>query len=259
MEHQQLPEKTEKPRKIRGMGKVCVNPFFLEFSERTSDPYWAEKFRLAAHGKFPSGFSCQNKTLFCRKKKKNFQLDLNSNIDQAVNDSINFFRTHAGLVSPIDKQNYLDFQNNREEKICRWGEVGKRMQSCLIANYISDLVIRYNLNKQEFNKLKSLLDKAVSEKTFNKKHIVIEDNRIVEITGLQWISEVRIFEIDPSLSPQKNKSKDLEFADFYEERITDKDYYPQFDSRWENYLGLLNKKHSKYNMASRSGDYYSSK
>lgn len=101
-----------KHEKQKGV-KEIIYKIFAECALCINDPFWIEKFNLAAVGKLPSKFTYHDGMLTYRKGAKYITLEVSNNRAEAAYACMDFFRSHGGIFSPMDEQNSLAFQYER--------------------------------------------------------------------------------------------------------------------------------------------------
>lgn len=225
--------KTQKSKKTRGV-KDVVHPIFTTYADVTIDPFWKEKFTNAGYGKFPQKFTYHDGILFFRKGTKTFNLELSEDHNQAVYDSIQFFKNYGGIFSSLDQQNSLDQSLEHVEELV-WAGTSKKVQECLISHFVTDKKEQYRLNVIQTNQLRQTVKFGVYNKYFGKQNIVMASNRIEQIIGLLYDEKNKFFSVDPKLPcctrRYTRKREGVEAGQ--------KDMTPQFYSKWLKYVDYL--------------------
>lgn len=239
-------EKTvAKTRKVRGAKEVLPsNKIFAECARITTDPFWIEKFNNASYGKMPAKFYFNDGNLSFRKGAKNIIFQVPINPYEAAPKCIEFFRSNAGIFSPLDQQNALDLQQERIQTVAqreelKWENTNKKLQEGLISYYVNDIKIVMNLSAEQVEQLRQTIKNGIASKVFCKTSIRLENNRIHSIDGLLWNDHDKIFYINPDLKPKITRSyaKKKEVVE-----IAHKDTVPQFGTKWNKYVESLDKK-----------------
>lgn len=246
---------TNKTRKTKN-AKEITNKIFAECASVTTDPFWAEKFNLAAVGKFPTKFSFHDNTLSYKKGSKNISLEMSNNPHEMAPRCMEFFRLQAGIFSPQDEQNSLELQYQRthaalSDEPLTWGDANKKkIQEALLSNYVVDMKEIMKLTENEKEQLRQTIRLGISNKYFGKHNIKIENNGIVAIEGLLWNADTRSFYLHPDLKPVITRSATSK-KEFQGKENIYKDVGPQFAPRWIKYLENLDKKLAKYTRGHR--------
>lgn len=219
--------------------KEIVNEIFVECAKVTEDPFWVEKFNLAAIGKFPTNFYYHDNVLTYRKGAKNNKVILSSNIREAAHAFINFFRVNKSIFSPLDEQSTLDIQqSNRVNsssanvEILTWEVATKKLKECLISYFIVDMTTMMNLTSDQGNQLRQIIQVGIFSNLFDKNNITLNNSRIFSIGGLLYDPQNKAFYIDPNLVPSTNRS-------YPKKKVVNKmpkDTIPQFNIKWEKYI-----------------------
>jgi hypothetical protein len=225
---------TEKTRKTRV--KEIIHPIFTDCAKVTSDPFWVEKFNLAAIGKFPTNFTYHDGTLTYKKGAKTNKVVLSNNIKESAKAFMDFLRTNKSIFSPLDEQTAELNQSNRvasapAEEYLTWETSGSKIKECLISYYIIDMTRLMNLNTTQANQLRKTINTGIFSNVLDKNNIKLENNRINSIGGLLYDPHNAIFYIDPSLVPTiKSATKKKPTNNI------PKDSIPQFNLKWEKYI-----------------------
>jgi len=237
-----------KSRKTKGVKEV-INKIFADCAQVCHDPFWAEKFNLAATGKLPSKFSYHDGILTYRKGAKCHTLEVVNNRTEAAYACMDFFRSNGGIFSPTDEQNSIELQYQRsnsaasQEKIT-WATANKKAQECLLSYFILSMKDVMKLKDIEVKQLRQVIGLGITNKYFGKTNIQIDNNRIAAINGLLWDANTRLFYINPDLTPNIVRSSIRKKDANSVNDNTQKDMIPQFGVRWEKYVDTLSKKNA---------------
>jgi hypothetical protein len=217
--------------------KEIVHEIFVECAKVTEDPFWVEKFNLAAIGKFPTNFYYHDGTLSYKKGAKNNKILLSDDIRDAANAFINFLRNNKSIFSPLDEQSTIDIQFNRINsatsiEILTWEIASKKIKECLISHFIIDMKTMMNLTTDQSSQLKEIIQTGIFSNLFDKNNITVSNNRIFSIEGLLYDPQNNLFYIDPNLVPPTSRS-------YPKKKTTSnlpKDSIPQFTIKWDKYI-----------------------
>lgn len=233
-----------KTRKVRG-NKEVIHRIFADCAKVVLDPFWIDKFNNAAIGKFPSKFSFNDGILTFRKGTKNPSIEVSNNPAEAAIACMEFFRSNAGIFSPLDEQNSAQLQHARshgDQQQLSWADANKKVQECMLSYYVADMKRVMTLKDSEAEQLRQTIRLGISNKYFGKHNIRVEGNRIHTIGGLVWNNESREFYIDPELKPVSSRPYSRKKDGPPAIDPSQKDMIPQFSLKWKKYVESLDKK-----------------
>lgn len=209
--------------------------FFLEMSKITEDEFWENKLSMAAYNKFPKNFKWQNNYLTFTKGSKVFRQQLSTNVYEARDQVINFFKEKGNICSPKDQQ-AMFVEKIKDEPPLTWISASKRTRECLIIYYCIEQKKLRNLDDYEYHQLRHILNGIVNNKRFDDR-IVFEDKRIIEIKSLIFdpVKRYYYFENLPKVSRSSRKK---------DKRDDDDDNL--IYSRWKKYNDCIDQ-HFKIN------------
>ena len=178
-------------------GKVNINtmyPLFSKLSDYIDDSYWKSIFIDCAKGKFVKGFSYNNNTntLLYRTNGKNIIIEDNLN---SINRIIDFIRGNTGIRSPMDLEREKDYEREHQTinvNMNNWSKILKFNKKLIIIEYVSKMRKLYNLTQKETDQLTTLINMNMNEDVI-KKNIILDDDNILKINGLEWDPLKRIF------------------------------------------------------------------
>lgn len=245
----------QRSRKARGVKEV-VNKIFADCAGVINDPFWIEKFNLAAIGKFPQKFSFHDGALVYRKGAKCHSIDVSNNPYEAAYACMDFFRSHGGIFSPMDEQHSLALQYDRAhaaqtQKQLTWGDANKKMQECMLSHYIMNMKELMGLSDSEVEHLRQTIRLGIANKYFGKHNIRVDNNRIHSIEGLLWNNETRTFYLHPELKPIAARSYSRNKDGPAAVDPSQKDMVPQFVVKWNKYVESIGKKVARHNRRQR--------
>lgn len=251
-----LTQTTTKSRKNK-IVKEIIHKIFEECAIVVNDSFWAEKFNAASIGKFPRGFSYHDNVLTFKKGARTFTLDISNNPIEAAYAAMEFFRVNAGIFSPMDEQNSLELQHMRSQTALNqqdltWGDVNKKMQECLLSNFVVEMQGVMSLTIAEKENLREVIKLGIGDKYFGKHNITVTGGRIQSIAGLLWDNNTRKFYIDPELKPSSSRTYVRNKPGASSTDPTQKDTIPQFFCKWVKFTEMLEKKSIKYNRRTRN-------
>lgn len=225
--------------------KQITHKIFAESLKLITDPFWIDIFTAASLNQFPPKFSYADGILTYKKGTRNQHLDVSQNPSEAVPACMEFFRINGGLFSPLDIKTANDLQLVRLQEPTpplTWGSANKKLQECLLSNYVIYMRELMGLSKLEMDKLKQVITLGTINKYFGKHNIHVDNNRIFSIEGLLWDNEKRDFYIDPNLKPNITRSYSRNKDTGPSVDPSEKDMIPTFTGKWDKYVDSLDKK-----------------
>ena len=218
--------------------KPIINYKFEEASKILKDPFWIEKFKNAAIGKFPPKFNFIDNKLIYNNGYKSINFEYIDDLEEFSNICIDFFRCYGSIFSELDVNNSIKEQELRSKIVKEpliWNNCNKKIQESLILYFISYIKEIINLNEKEIKQLKQIIKLGIITKFFGKNNIIIENNRIQKIEGLLFDKNKRYFYINPELKPLiiRNYSRSKNNYDY------NKDTIPQFRIKFNKYIESL--------------------
>jgi len=184
-------------------------PIFEEISKAEYDPFWKEYWTRAAKGKFPVGFSFNGNDLFYSYRKKGSKVSFAKDITDSCQLAKHMYQENSSIYSPLDMKHINQrkeiFYSNRDTDIKSWSDCNASQKAGLITHFLVVLARDYSLNTDEKNALHQTINVGVNIGAFNVKNIIIENNKIADINGLEWSDEKEMFYIDTTRAPFKIK------------------------------------------------------
>ncbi len=238
-----------KNKKLKTKKKI-IYPMFVEYANITMDTFWSKKFNIWANGKLPKYFSVTESSIIFEKDDTVVVCDLTHNPIVDTKLCIQFFKLYGGIFSVKDqREDIVEYSSTPASDIVsndplsvidkQWSQIDKIKQEILIKNYVYNIATVLSLTSKESNLLLQTVKLAVYSKYFNKNNIVLEEEKIINITNLKWDKETRRFKADYTI-PKTLKKQDDEIIDL------PKDMIPQYNSKIEKYYESYEKKYSRY-------------
>lgn len=244
--NEQLSTPVTKSKKTKNT-KEPIYPVFEECAKNVTDIFWIKNFNIWAGGKLPKFFSYKDHTLYYNKSQNCAQCELT--YDPAANTILcmNFFKMYGGIYSMQDGNDNDDPDDSDDNEKSKgpivWSTLSKKNQDFMIRQYVLGIKPVFNLNPKETNKLLQTIRLCVSDKTFNKSNIIIENATIIQINGLMWNPDNRIFRA--TYDTDKHKKLKSKSDDIFVNSLP-KDMIPQFNLKYSKYLEIYDKKNAKY-------------
>lgn len=234
---------TGKNRKSK-MVPAVIHPLLKECADLVSDSYWVAIFNQAALGKFPKGFSFNDRTLIYKKCNKIQKLDLFESAIDALPRCIEFFRKFGGLISPTEIQasrQAAETQSANCKSIydCKWSDIkSPDLKQLLFIDFATQMTKKYDLSISEQKHLSTVIHIGHQLGYFNEKNIHFENGAIEAIDGLIYDKYERRFSFDPTL-----KAKNFKLN----KRGNDSNHQQKnyFSGRLAKHFGTYEKKYEK--------------
>jgi hypothetical protein len=196
------PVTVRRGRRAKKNSDVVIHPIFrdaVEFAEK--DPYWIKILDNASKGIFPKMYRYNNWTLSFKQKNKVFSQEICQLDPELCLRNIQDFMRSNGSHSKRDHamiaQEVENLKSEAAEIELEWRSIrSKKMKMLLISNYLDYLKIHYKLQSLECSALFNMLRLAYSSGLINVDTVVMENNRIVDISILCYDPKTRIFFID---------------------------------------------------------------
>lgn len=239
---------TASQRKKRGV-KEIVHKIFSDCAMVIKDPFWMEIFTSASMGRFPPKFNYSDGILNYKKGMRNQHLEVSNNPTEAAHACMEFFRSNGGLFSPLDIKTSNELQLVRSQEPVpplTWALANKKLQECLLSNYVIYMKDIMGLSRLEMEKLRQVITLGIINKYFGKHNIHVDNNRIFSIEGLLWDNERRDFYIDPNLKPNITRTYVRNKEGSSSVDPSEKDMIPTFTGKWDKYVDSLDKKLIKH-------------
>jgi hypothetical protein len=240
--------------------KKIIYPIFLELATVTNDIYWTKKFNIWATGKIPKFFQAVgNEISYIKNNTIIASCLLDNDVNTNMKNCVQFFKTYGGFFSKndekeIDEDEELssDITSDITEPECKtWSQSDKKSQELMLKKYSNDLTEMMKLSHRESNLLLQTLRLAVSAKNFNKNNMILDQGKIIDIKGLLYDNNTKLFKIDYTLTSVKMINKKIKDSDESSEDdiyVSEyaKDMIPQFNQKITKYYELYEKKYAKY-------------
>lgn len=207
---------SRKPRKHR-MHKNVINPHFEEMRKFNTNIFWDKLLVKFSCNMFPKDFLYKNSTLYYKVKTKKHKDEIfidTENLEKTFQNLTNFLRS-KGIIPITDVVD--DYEKELEvvekKELNNWKDAGK-FKGIMIYEYIKILENKYKLNNKETKQLESLLKISLYNDIIKSDNIIIKNEKISKINGLEWSNKERIFRIDKSelnaIKFSKSSAKDVE-------------------------------------------------
>lgn len=203
------PKKTRRPRPAREV----VHPVFAACAEHVTDKFWKQKLLQASMDTFPRNVNYYNKALSYKRGAKTHGLVLPANPIEAAYATIEFYRAHCSIYSPLDLRD-AQLQDQRAEREqppppASWKEVSAATKEALLCAFITEKKQTMSLTPRQQRALRRALAIGISCKIFGPGTIHMHEGRISAVDGLLWNEAKQRFQIDETLrfEPKPEKAK----------------------------------------------------
>ena len=222
--------------------RKIIYPAFSACANLTNDIFWKKKFNIWASGKLPNFFTMQDNTIVFKKKLELFTCELGNDVNENLNNAMNFFRIHGNIFSTLENDEQTEYKENikKTNEALKWRGLSKKKQEYLIRLYVDNQSLALGLDNDISNRLMQTIRLAFSDKQYNKNNIVLVNGKISEINGLLWDKNTGHFKSD--FVKKKIIKGKVEETEAYP-----KDMIPQFHVKMIKYIEEYDKIFKKYN------------
>ena len=171
-----------------GINKL-IYPVFLSCCEFSKDNFWKFIFEDLAYGNCPYGTYIIKNYMCCNYKGKEFSYKIDPKKDPKIiyEDIYDILHNKFGLLSNKDKKHNreLFFSKGKEDDEILTIKK-KYIRLVLVEEFIENMTKKYKLPFKKMCELYSTIILGLSLKSINKNSIVIKDNSIKSIEGINF-------------------------------------------------------------------------
>lgn len=229
---------------------VVINDIFKECSQLVTDQTWKNIFNEASYGKLPRGFTFKDGHVTHKIRNKTSRIELNADPQRALQESLEFFKEKAGIMSQDDQKKARE---EFEEFLLvsgslyptKWSEIRKKkVKEVLVSSYICKVAKELTLDQKEKEDLRNKIYLGFILGCFGNDNIELEEGYIKNIAGLNYDSSKKTFIINYKEAPKQSKKS----------RRPEKTTKPKtsFYTLWIKFLETLEKRVSKSGISSES-------
>lgn len=178
---------------------------FEEASHFTNDNHWRTELIQASRGNFPTGFSYRDGIIYHRRKNKPKPTKqvISDNPEEAANEFITFMHS-VGNYSDNDMIRINESSHNWQSQIVNdeirpWTQVPEKSRREYVEKFVDRVVSTYNLTQPQSKSLKDSIQTGIVLGCFNKDNIIVLGNRIENINGIVYDSQIGLYKIDQVL------------------------------------------------------------
>jgi hypothetical protein len=187
-----VPVKKNRTVKIKKSDMIKF-PEFVPIVELLTDEYWKEIFEKASKGKFPRGFSYENRYII--HKKTGSSALLPDDISGLGNTLMTFFRHHGKLYSQLDlsyMNSIAHAESQQDDPEALWKRIykAKDARRVFIRNYINKYFSEHTqyVRNEIFTQINNGLDAG----SLNIKNFIFDNGEIIQITGFQLVPDPEV-------------------------------------------------------------------
>ena len=185
--------------------KDIVYPIFLKCSDVVEDTFWVNIFENMAYGICPSGVHIKNKHVYINIKQKSPHV-----ISLNQDDDMTFFSTLISNMKSllymgsekddmVNKEIFYRTQDKLIECTNDWSKIRKRsVRNILLENYVSELKTKFKLGIKNTRVILSIIKMYITFNRINSSHIIVKNNKIVDITNCYFDPNKKTFMIQDS-------------------------------------------------------------
>lgn len=172
--------------------KEILYPVFLECCQFADDVFWEGIFEDLAYGKAPYGTYISKDFLCCSYKNKEFSYKIERKDSKILYDDIYKLLTEKlGILSHKEKaKKRLDFhelEKNIKQSRQNWASIRrKNIKDIMYEKYVIDMKRKHCLSVKQCKYLLSIILLSVMFKTITSKDITYKDDKIQNISGLEF-------------------------------------------------------------------------
>lgn len=203
-------------RKGKARSTVIPNPIFQNLKENVDDPEWVSHFEDFANDRFPRGFHVfhdpkgeRPSSLIFKKGRNDIPLALEGESDELAKKVIRFFHEHHCLYSSKDKRRQ---QKNEVVVERRWRNFKVFEKQQALRNYVQEFAVENKLSQEQIEDFQEQVFEGIDNGSIKPNRIVLENLRIVEITGVEYDLDEREFHIKLT-AKRKNKASTSKKSD----------------------------------------------
>ena len=180
---------------------MTFNPIFCKIKEYLSDEYWISFMDDLAMNKFPKGFSYRDGSLIYRKPGKIYKKKLDSDLEAAVEQILDFFHEYAAKYSPDEKAS----MESVETQEITWRSLKYVEKHVYINNYLSKMKNKWALTSEEFIWFANQITTNISNGSIKSNRIIMHNKSIKKIVDVTFDIKTREFYI--KLTSKRSNSK----------------------------------------------------
>lgn len=166
-------------------------PIFLECCQYTKDIFWEGIFEDLAYGRTPRGTYISKGFLCCGYKNKEFNYKIERKNPEVLHDDIYDLLTNKlGLLSRKEQVKkrlvFHEIEQGIKDSRQEWANIRKKnVKDNMYEKYVIEMKQKYSLTIKQTKILLSLILISIIFKTITSKDIIFEEDRIVDIKGIE--------------------------------------------------------------------------
>lgn len=177
--------------------REIIYPVFLECCQYADDTFWEGIFEELAYGKAPYGTYISKNFLCCSYKNKEFSYKIERKDPKELYDDIYKILTEKlGILSRKEKAQkkvlFTELEKNIKQSRKEWSSIRrKNVKDTLYEKYVIDMKKKYALSAKQSKYLLAIILISIMFKTITAKDITYSDDRIQNISGLEFSTDSR--------------------------------------------------------------------
>lgn len=178
--------------------KDVIHPVFQECIKLTDDEFWKSLYEDLSYGRYPKGIYIVGTNICNTNKRKFFSYNFSEKDPKEI---VKEFRTlileNTNIYSSKDKKKKKKDIEKIKSGIQKVGDIEKfssikkkSVKEMLIINFVVEMKNKYSLSWNEARELKILINIGFIDKTLNSAGVVLENGRIKEIEGIEYVKSL---------------------------------------------------------------------
>lgn len=179
------------------------------------DPNW-EKFFNEISVSFPKGlgFSYYQDCIYYQSGNKKYKCPIDTDPETAIPKIIEFFQRHGNIYSSDEPQTTKSSNKENITAQRKWRSFTADEKNFAISKYVDNKTDEYDLTDEEASDLLYVLRNSIEMGEIKSSRIVLKGNLIVDVTGIIFDEEDRVFEYrlvtkKSQKNPTRNKTDPL--------------------------------------------------
>ncbi len=206
--------------------KPVIYEEWKKCSEYCTDAFWTKKFTEASVGTFPQGctYNAGELSFWSNKNNDIIQLTI-SDIPSMIQDAAIFFEKNCSLKSPKTRN-----ATKPPVVIKLWSKCNDINKINMMTEYVNIVREAFDLTDEQVLQLQTTIRSGMICKIVRVSEIT--DNRITNISGLQWDEETKVFYYVNT----REISNERFFTKKPKAPVSKKEKLTSYESKWVNQI-----------------------